>query len=68
MAWTHIINPTITHILALTSFLDNDIDTLYKSIHLTIISGSEYNCKWPKVLRYGTYHFCSLQLKKYGIE
>ena len=63
-----IIHPTIKYPLATTSFHDEIIDTQHKIIHPTVISVMGYSLRWPKELRYGLHHHCSLKLQRYGLE
>ena len=63
-----IINPTIKYPLTSTCFNDQQIDTIHKSIHPTIIAEMGYSSKWLKALRYGTHNYCSLKFKHYGLE
>ena len=63
-----IINRTIKYPLATTSFTDNIIDKLHKSIHPIVISEMGYLSKWLKELRYVLYHYYSLKRQHYGLE
>ena len=62
------IRPIIKYPLATTYFTDDMIDTLHKSIHLTVVSEMGYSSSWPKVLRYGLHYHWSLKLQHYGLE
>ena len=68
MANNSIINPTLKYHLAITSFTNEMIDTLHKSIHPTVIYGMGNSSRRPKELHYGLHHHCSLKLSYYGLE
>ena len=63
-----IIHPTIKYSLATTSFTDEMIDALQKSIHPTVISGMEYSSRCPKELRYSLHYHCSWNIQHYELE
>ena len=60
--------PTIKYPLVTTSFTDEIIDTQHKIIHPIVIFVMGYSLWWPKELRYGLHHHCSLKLQRYGLE
>ena len=63
MTNSSIIDPTIKYPLTSPCFTDQQIDTIHKSIHPTVIAGMGYTSKWPKELRYGTHKHFSLKLQ-----
>ena len=65
MANNSIINPIIKYSLTLTCFNDQQIDTIHKSMHPTVIADMGYSSKWPKALRYGTHKYCSLKIQHF---
>ena len=68
MTNSSIINPTIKYPLTSTCFNDQQIDTIHKSIHPTVIAGMGYSSKWPKALICGTHKYSSLKLQHFGLK